>query len=161
VNQKPIPLRSHFERPLQILMSVVVPILLVACANLANLMLARAAAREREMSVRLSLGATHRHILRQLLSESMLLSVTGALLALGLAAWAGPFAGWHGRSRICHAGVTIWHTREHENRVSLDKEHGYSVLASWPAGSNRRCWSGRSRSEKVSMPSRRNLFAVT
>jgi predicted permease len=85
-----IPLRSHFERPLQILMSVVVLILLVACANLANLMLARAAAREREMSVRLSLGATRRHIVRQLLSESMLLSVTGALLALGLAAWAGP-----------------------------------------------------------------------
>jgi predicted permease len=83
-------LRSHFERPLQILMSVVVLILLVACANLANLMLARAAAREREMSVRLSLGATQHHIVRQLLSESMLLSATGALLAVALTAWAGP-----------------------------------------------------------------------
>src|SRR5262249_10721962 len=84
------PLRSHFERPLRILMGVVALILLVACVNLANLTLARAAARTREMSVRLSLGATRMHVVRQLLTEPLLLSSAGALLALALATWSGP-----------------------------------------------------------------------
>src|SRR5262249_30659409 len=83
-------LRSQFERPLRILMGVVALILLVACVNLANLTLARAAVRVKEMSVRLSLGATRVHVVRQLLTETMLLSAAGAVLALGLAVWAGP-----------------------------------------------------------------------
>src|SRR5215472_13619439 len=82
-------LRAQFVRPLRVLMGVSVLILLVACVNLAGLTLARAAARSREMSVRLSLGATRWQIIRQLLVDSILLSSAGTLVALGLADWAG------------------------------------------------------------------------
>jgi predicted permease len=80
-------LRKHFARPLSILMGVSVLILLVACVNLASLTLARAASRSREMTVRMSLGATRLDITRQLLVESILLSSVGTLLALVLARW--------------------------------------------------------------------------
>jgi predicted permease len=82
-------LRAHFVRPLRVLMGVSVLILLVACVNLAGLTLARAAVRCREMSVRMSLGAKRWQIIRQLLVDTILLSSAGALLALGLAGWAG------------------------------------------------------------------------
>jgi predicted permease len=81
-------LRDHFVRPLRVLMGVSVLILLVACVNLAGLILARAAVRSREMTVRMSLGATRWQIIRQLLVDSILLSSAGALLALGVAGWA-------------------------------------------------------------------------
>jgi len=80
-------LRSNFTRPLYVLTGIVGLILLVACVNLASLMLARAAARSHEMSVRVALGANRWALARQVLTESLTLSAGGALLGLAFAYW--------------------------------------------------------------------------
>jgi predicted permease len=108
-------LRRRYERPLLATLVIVGLVLLIACGNIANLLLARAAARRHELSVRLALGATRWRLVRLLLVEALALSSIGALAGLVFARWAGPML-------VAQLSTSV-------TRVTLDLSLDWRVLA--------------------------------
>jgi predicted permease len=91
-------LRRQFSQPLQVMFGLVVLMLLISCANVANLLLARGAARKREIGLRLALGVSRSRLIRQLLTENLLLSSFSAVLGLAI--------GWWGKTLLLNLAST-------------------------------------------------------
>ena len=108
-------LRASYRKPVFALMAIVALTLLIACGNIANLLLARATARRHELSVRTALGASAGRLARQLFTESVLLSTTGAMLGVA-------FAWWGSRLIVAQLSTAT-------NRVFLDVGLDWRVLA--------------------------------
>jgi len=107
-------LRRQFSKPLFILMGIVGLLLLIACANLASLLLVRAIVRQKEIAVRLSVGARRLRLVRQLLTESVLLAAAGGLAGLAFAYWG--------------SGLLLSFMSRGNDRVMLDTRPDLAVL---------------------------------
>jgi predicted permease len=107
-------LRGTFETPLTVMLAVVGVVLLIACANIANLLLARAVARQHELSVRLALGASRWRLVRLLFAESVTIACAGAALGVVFAVWS---------SALLVRQLGTW-----RNAVSLDLQLDWRVL---------------------------------
>jgi len=108
-------LRRHYERPLIVVLTIAALVLLIACANIANLLLARATARHHEFSVRRALGASRWRLARQLVAESAVLSTAGAAAGVVVARWGSQFL--------------VQQISTRTNRVFLDLSLDVRVLA--------------------------------
>lgn len=154
---------TTFAKPVYVLISLAGFVLLLACANLANLLLARASSRQREMSVRLALGAGRGRVLRQMLTESLLLSVAGGAIGLMI--------GYFGRTAIPSLLSSSWQPTVMESQfdwkvfgfttfVSILTGVLFGIVPAWQA-TRTQVSSGLKDSAQTTTQRRRNLAGKT